>query len=135
MGVIGEFNFDYLARAMSQINPYTIVIEKSSGKQIYKHPEANELQYEVHHTKHGKLTTFSLLLAAKRYSNNWQNTVVIDKVTKKQMYARKDLGWYNYAVRNKKTGEPIASFHFLPNAEDFAKKYREGTVVIDNLND
>ncbi|NBJ71379.1 hypothetical protein [Clostridium sp. 1xD42-85] len=67
--------------------------------------EVNVLQYEVHHTKYGKLATFSLLSAVKRYSNKWQNTVVIDKVTKKQMYARKDLGWYNYAVRNKKTVE------------------------------
>ncbi len=28
------------------------------------------------------------------------------------MYSREDLSWYNYAVRNKKTVEPIASFGF-----------------------
>ncbi|MGP4041883.1 M23 family metallopeptidase [Gracilibacillus sp. D59] len=131
-GVKGEFHFDYLARALMNNTPDTITIEKSTGEQIAQHPDANGLQYEVHHSVHGKLTTFSFLSAAKRYSNDWAHTVVIDSVTKKEMYARDDLGNFKYAVKKTSDDSIIAKFHLESNAEDFAAKYSRG-VYIDSL--
>lgn len=131
-GVLAEFHFDYLARAYMNKNANTITIEKSSGKQIAQHPDANKPQYEIHHSVHGKLATFSFFSAAKRYSNNWAHTVVIDNVTKKEMYARDDLGDFKFAVRRTSDDSIIEKFHFKNHAQDFANKYTRG-VYVDQL--
>ena len=131
-GVLGEFHFAYLARGQMNYYQHTITIDKNTGQQIAQHPNANGPQFEVYHTKHDNLATFSFLSAATRYSNNWQNTVVIDQVTKKQLYARSDLGSFNFVVKNNQ-GVELAKFHFLSNAEVFAGQYNNGTVVIEQL--